>query len=150
MAGYVAGKPGHNQPRKTLARNPEPEVGAFLSVLLAVATVGAANAVAPITRSGTALVAECGHWNPGSQLWEPTSSDSPGLTTTSRGESAEGASPPDYLRPSQTPDSCLGVRGLPVQIRPPQPAVSRSEGASDAPQPSRCLRSTAPQAAAAP
>ena len=27
------------------------------------------------------------------------------------GRSAEGASPPDYLRPSQTPDSCLGPRG---------------------------------------
>jgi hypothetical protein len=24
----------------------------------------------------------------------------------------------DYLRPSQTPDSCLGVKGSPVQIRP--------------------------------
>ena len=37
MAGYVHGKPGHDQPRKILARNPEREVGAFLSVLLAVA-----------------------------------------------------------------------------------------------------------------
>ena len=37
MAGYVHGKPGHDQPRKTLARNPEREVGAFLSVLLVVA-----------------------------------------------------------------------------------------------------------------
>jgi hypothetical protein len=34
MAGYVHGKPGHDQPRKILARNPEREVGAFLSVLL--------------------------------------------------------------------------------------------------------------------
>ena len=37
MAGYVHGKPGHDQPRQILARNPECEVGAFLSVLLAVA-----------------------------------------------------------------------------------------------------------------
>jgi hypothetical protein len=37
MAGYVHGKPGHDQPRKILARNPEREGGAFLSVLLAVA-----------------------------------------------------------------------------------------------------------------
>ncbi len=29
MAGYVHGKPGHDQPRKILARNPEREVGAF-------------------------------------------------------------------------------------------------------------------------
>ena len=37
MAGYVCGKPGHDQPRKILARNPDREVGVFLSVLLAVA-----------------------------------------------------------------------------------------------------------------
>jgi hypothetical protein len=37
MAGYVHGQPGHNQPRKILARNQQREVGAFLSVLLVVA-----------------------------------------------------------------------------------------------------------------
>jgi hypothetical protein len=37
MADHVHGKPGHNQPWKIPARNPEREVGAFLSVLLAVA-----------------------------------------------------------------------------------------------------------------
>ncbi len=29
-----------------------------------------------------------------------------------------GGSPFDSLRPRQTPDSCLGVKGSPVQIRP--------------------------------
>ena len=33
-----------------------------------------------------------------------------------------GSSPPDFLRPGQTPDSCLGVKGSPVQIRPSRPA----------------------------
>ena len=45
MAGYVHGEPGHNQPRKILARNPEREVGAFLSVLRAVA-----NSLDPLPR----------------------------------------------------------------------------------------------------
>jgi len=35
----------------------------------------------------------------------------PGLAATARGESAGGGSPPDFLRPVQTPDSCLGVKG---------------------------------------
>ena len=56
--------------------------------------------------------------NPGSQLREPMPSDSPGLTATPRGESAGGGSPPDSLRPAQTPDSCLGVKGSLVQIPP--------------------------------
>jgi hypothetical protein len=65
--------------------------------------------------------------NPGSQLREPLPSDSPGLTATPRGESAGGGSPPDSLRPAQTPDSCLGVKGSPVQIRPSRQGMSRSE-----------------------
>ena len=32
-------------------------------------------------------------------------------------------SPSDSLRPGQTPDSCLGVKGSPVQIRPPRLVV---------------------------
>ena len=59
--------------------------------------------------------------NPGSQLREPLPCDCPGLAATPRGESAGGGSPPDSLRPAQTPDSCLGVKGSPVQIRPSRP-----------------------------
>jgi hypothetical protein len=29
-----------------------------------------------------------------------------------------GGSPLDFLRPGQTIDSCLGVKGSPIQIRP--------------------------------
>jgi hypothetical protein len=56
--------------------------------------------------------------------------DSPGLTGTPRDESAGGDSPPDSLRPAQTPDSCMGVKGSPVQIRPSRPLHCRSEGVS--------------------
>jgi hypothetical protein len=68
--------------------------------------------------------------SPGSQLREPTPAGSPGLTATPRGESAGGGSPSDSLRPAQTPDSCLGVKGSPVQIRPSRPLHSRSEATS--------------------
>jgi hypothetical protein len=67
------------------------------------ATVRTTNAVALITRSVTALLTECGHWNPGSQLWEPMSSDSPGLTTTSRGRICRGSLPARL--PQTVPDT---------------------------------------------
>ena len=81
-------------------------------------------------KPGKPGVYDGGSRNPGSQLREPMPSGSPGLTATSRGESAGGGSPPDSLRPAQTPDSCLGVKGSPVQIRPSRPVVSRSGAAS--------------------
>jgi len=65
---------------------------------------------------------------PGSQSREPMPLDSPGLTATPRDESAGGGSPPDSLGPAQTPDSCLGVKGSPVQIRPSRQDMSSSEG----------------------
>ena len=34
---------------------------------------------------------------------------------------------PDSVRPAQTPESCLGVKGSPVQIRPSRPLHCRSE-----------------------
>ena len=49
--------------------------------------------------------------NPGSQLREPLPSDCPGLSATPRGESAGGGSPPDFLRPAQTPVRAWGSRG---------------------------------------
>jgi hypothetical protein len=60
--------------------------------------------------------------HPGSQLREPLPSGSPGLAATPRGESAGGGSPPHSVRPAQTADSCRGVKGSPVQIRPSRPA----------------------------
>ena len=41
----------------------------------------------------------------------------PGLSATARGESAGGGSPPDFLRPVQTPDSCLGVKGSRARLQ---------------------------------
>ena len=41
----------------------------------------------------------------------------PGLAATARGESAGGGFPPDFLRPVQTPDSCLGVKGSRAQLQ---------------------------------
>jgi len=38
------------------------------------------------------------------------------------------SSPFDSLRPGQTPDSCLGVKGSPVQIRPSRPEGPGQKG----------------------
>jgi len=49
----------------------------------------------------------------------PMSCDTPGVSLQVRG------SPFDSLRPGQTPDSCLGVKGSPVQIRPSRRVFER-------------------------
>jgi hypothetical protein len=57
------------------------------------------------------------------ELWEPTTganalrSSSTDLDPAGPSLQVKG-SPLDSLRPGQTPDSCLGVKGSPVQIRP--------------------------------
>ena len=49
----------------------------------------------------------------------------PGLAATARGESAGGGSPPDFLRPVQTPDSCLGVKGHGLNYKVCRPSRKR-------------------------
>jgi hypothetical protein len=74
--------------------------------------------------------------------WEPTAG-AKALRFTSTDPDPAGPSPQvsgspfDASRPGQTPDSCLGVKGSPVQIRPSRLVVKFFEYMCNTPEPSK-------------